>query len=158
MTKKSTNKPSAADLIPLIVADVYQLAGAFRRWGDTIAGKAGQTQARWQVLSAASVGNSTVAQVARRLGLARQGVQRMADLLVTDGLAEYAYNHNNVRSPHLRLTQRGKELLDTLTKTAVAYHKELAEGLSTQELQTALVVLRKLCMQLDRDLNMESPD
>ncbi|MGC1781627.1 MAG: MarR family transcriptional regulator [Acidobacteriaceae bacterium] len=149
--KKTAESKLSRDTIPLLVADVFQLAGAFRRWGDSIAAEVGQTQARWQVLSAASVGDRTVAQLARRLGLSRQGVQRAADLLVADGLAQYAENPHNERSPHLRLTKTGTQSLATLTAAASAYHQQLAEGLSMKELETALVVLRKLRMQLERD-------
>ena len=154
--RKSSNAQRAADAIPLLVADVYQLAGAFRRWGDTIAGERGQTQARWQVLSAASSGDGTVPQLAQRLGVARQAVQRLADLLTEDGLATFVDNPKNLRSPFLRLTRPGKDLLDTLTKTASTYHQELAEGLSVKEIEIALVVVRKLCSQIDRDLNAEN--
>ncbi len=150
MTKTADSKLSR-DTIPLLVAEIYQLAGAFRRWGNSIAADVGQTQARWQVLSAASVGDPTVAQLARRLGLSRQGVQRTADLLVEDGLAQYSNNPNNERSPRLRLTHAGKKALGTLTAAATAYHAELAAGLSREELEIALVVLRKFRMQLESD-------
>ena len=149
--KNAESKNPAAETIPLLVADVFQLAGAFRRWGDSIAGEVGQTQASWQVLSAGCAGDRTVPQLARRLGLSRQGVQRSADRLVSDGLAEYAANLDNQRSPHVRLTGRGKQALAKLTAAAGAYHKELSEGLSRNELESALVVLRKLCMHLERD-------
>ncbi len=41
-------------LLPLIVADIFELAGRFHFDGETIAATVGQTQARWQVMSAAS--------------------------------------------------------------------------------------------------------
>lgn len=152
MAKKSSTKRFSSSFVPLIVADVFQLAGSFRRWGDRIASDSGQTQARWQILSAASAEDVSVAQIARRLGVARQGVQRVADLLVDDSLAKYAENPRNARSPHLRLSQQGERLLQKLTAAADRYHHELAEGFSAEELETAAVVLRKLCLQLDRDL------
>jgi DNA-binding MarR family transcriptional regulator len=110
------------------------------------------------VLSAAASGDRTVAQLAQRLGVARQAVQRLADLLTEDGLAIYVDNPNNLRSPLLRLTHPGKDLLDALTKTADTYHQELAEGLSVKEIEIALVVVRKLYSQIDRDLNAEGAD
>jgi DNA-binding MarR family transcriptional regulator len=149
--KKTAESKLSRDTIPFLVADIYQLAGAFRRWGDSIAAEVGQTQTRWQVLSAASAGDRTVAELARRLGISRQGVQRTADLLVTDGLVQYAKNPDNERSPHLCLTRAGTQSLATLTAAAGAYHEQLAEGLTMKELEIALVVLRKLRMQLERD-------
>ena len=65
-----------------LVEDVFELSGAFRREGRIIARAEGQTHARWQLLNAALGGDKTVSQIARRLGLARQGVRRVADILV----------------------------------------------------------------------------
>lgn len=146
---------TGSDFVPGIVADVFELAGAFRHWGDTIAGPVGQTQARWQVLSAAVDGNSSVAQLARRLGVTRQAVQRIADLLVADRLAVYRRNPLNARSPLLRLTKQGHELLKSLSGAAEKHHRELAEGLSLEELRTAAIVLGKMRLQLERDRLLE---
>ena len=79
---------SAQTLVPLIVADIYEIAGRFRDQGEAIARTVGQTQARWQVLSAASGRPHTVPQIARVLGVTRQNVQRIADLLVEEGAAD----------------------------------------------------------------------
>ncbi len=55
-------------------------AGLLTAAGDVLARPAGQTSARWQVLAAVEDAPATVADVARALGLARQSVQREADL------------------------------------------------------------------------------
>lgn len=60
--------------------------------GELLAKRAGQTLARWLVLEAVEGAPSAVADVARRLGQAGQGVQRYADLLVSEGLASYLGN------------------------------------------------------------------
>ncbi|MGH9617066.1 MAG: MarR family winged helix-turn-helix transcriptional regulator [Acidobacteriaceae bacterium] len=146
---------TSADAVALIVADIFQLAALLRRRGGVIAKKAGQTQPRWQVISAASSGNITVAQLARRLGVSRQGVQRVADMLVKDGLARFTKNRDNMRSPHLQLTKPGKKLLVELTENAATYNEELAEGLTEQELQSALIVLGKFRLQMDRDFILD---
>jgi DNA-binding MarR family transcriptional regulator len=95
----------AQSMLPLIVADVYRLAGRFRDNGEAIARTVGQTQARWQVMSAASAEPHTVPQIARVLGVTRQNVQRIADLLVAEGLAQYEDNPDHRASLHLVLTR-----------------------------------------------------
>ena len=135
---------SDRELIPLIVADVFELAGSFREFGDSIAGKVGQTQARWQVLSAASTGDKTVPQIARRLGYARQSVQRVADLLVADEIVQYVPNPDHQRSPLVRLSGKGERQLRKLTAAADHMHRQLARGFDPNELAVALRVLRKL--------------
>jgi DNA-binding MarR family transcriptional regulator len=120
----------AQDLMPAIVADVYELAGRFRDYGEAIAKTVGQTQTRWQVLSAASARPRSVPQIARVLGVTRQNVQRIADLLVAEGSAQYQGNPDHRASPHLALTRRGRTALDALTKAAGGYHARLARRLS----------------------------
>ena len=65
---------------------VIRLHGQLTAAGDALARPAGQSSARWQVLAGAEGGRSSVADVARLLGLARQSVQRVADLLESEGL------------------------------------------------------------------------
>jgi DNA-binding MarR family transcriptional regulator len=114
------------ELLPLIIADVYELAGALRRRGDEIAQTAGQTQARWQVLSAASDPGRSVPQIARRLGVTRQNVQRIADGLVSQGLAQFSANPDHRTSQYLQLSQTGRAALRKLTRAASVRNMELA--------------------------------
>ena len=72
----------ATPQIPLLVADLYEAAGALRRHGDRLAAAAGQSQARWQLVSVASAGGWTVPRIAHRLGITRQAVERVADDLL----------------------------------------------------------------------------
>jgi DNA-binding MarR family transcriptional regulator len=97
-----------------LVAEIFELAGALRRDGEAIAKLAGQTQARWQVMWIAATGRLSVAMIARRLGLARQSVQRVADAIVADGHASFEPNPDHQRSPLLILTIAGQAVLDTI--------------------------------------------
>jgi DNA-binding MarR family transcriptional regulator len=131
-------------LLPLIVADVYELAGRFRENGEAIARSGGQTQARWQVLSAASGGQHTVPQIARRLGVTRQNVQRIADILVAERLAGFAPNPDHRGSPHLVLTSRGETALAQLTTAAASHNRELARQLADIDIKAVHRSLRRL--------------
>ncbi|MGH6981993.1 MAG: MarR family winged helix-turn-helix transcriptional regulator [Stellaceae bacterium] len=130
------NKRTAADtdLMPLILADIYELAGRLRARGDGIAATVGQTQARWQVLSAASGDPLSVPQIARRLGVTRQAVQRIADLLTDEGFAAYADNPDHKSSPHLVLTKTGRDALARLTRTARAGQENLVEAMDAVDI------------------------
>jgi len=142
--------------IPLIIADVYELAGRFRDCGEAIARTVGQTQARWQVLSAASAEPHSVPQLARVLGVTRQNVQRIADLLVAEGSAQYQDNPDHRASPHLVLTKRGRTALDQLTKAAGGYHARLAKKLSPAEMTSIQRGLRRL-LEAMTDIDPLSP-
>lgn len=90
-----------SDEIARLVADVFELAGLLRRSGEVVAAREGHTQARWQLLSVVSDRALTVPQAARRLGVTRQGVQRVANDLVVCGLAELRHNPDHRTSPLL---------------------------------------------------------
>src|SRR6202044_3828144 len=127
------NEANPQTLVPIIIADIYELAGRFREYGDAIAQTVGQTQARWQVMSAASAEPHTVPQIARVLGVTRQNVQRIADLLVAEGSAEYRDNPDHRASPHLILTRNGRTALERITQAAAGYHAALTQELSAAE-------------------------
>lgn len=141
-------RPDAA-VVPPIIADIYELAGALRARGDKIAGAIGQTQARWQVMSAASGAAVTVPQIARRLGLSRQAVQRIADLLVEDQVVRFADNPDHQSSPHLILTETGRDALARLTRIARKGHEELAAKLKSIDLVALRRDLRALLVAVD---------
>jgi DNA-binding MarR family transcriptional regulator len=105
-----------------LVAEVFELAGALRRDGERIAKLAGQTQARWQVMWIAATGRFSVAMIARRLGITRQSVQRVADEIVAEGLANFEPNPDHQRSPLLILTDTGQTVLDTINAQVSQTH------------------------------------
>jgi DNA-binding MarR family transcriptional regulator len=139
-------------LLPLIVADIYELAGRFREDGEAVARTVGQTQARWQVMSAASAGSHTVPQIARRLGVTRQNVQRIADLLVQENWATFEANPDHKSSPYLALNARGQAALAQITKAAGQSHAQIARRLSGTDIGALHRGLRRLIEALnDRD-------
>jgi DNA-binding MarR family transcriptional regulator len=144
MTRKDTSRAKAARQVPIVVADIYELAGRLREHGEAIAATVGQTQARWQVLSAASGRPQTVPQIARVLGVTRQNVQRIADLLVAEGAAEYHGNPDHRASPHLILTKSGRTALERITQAAAGYHAALTQKLSASEVASLQRGLRRL--------------
>jgi DNA-binding MarR family transcriptional regulator len=138
-----------AYLVPLVIADLYELAGAFRRRGEEIARDVGQTQARWQVLSAASDVAKTVPQLARTLGVSRQNVQRIANALVRDRLARFVDNPDHRSSPHVVLSDEGRGTLAGLTRVARSRHRALAARLKGIDLAALRRDLRQIQAALD---------
>lgn len=120
--------------VALLVADVYELAGLLRHAGEEIAAGQGQTQARWQLLSVASDPPLSVPQAARRLGISRQAVQRVANDLVADGLVEFTANPDHRTSPLLTLTDAGNETLAEITRAASRFNRELAAALGERRM------------------------
>ncbi len=113
---------------------MLQLNGLLIAAGDEMARPAGQTSARWQVLAAADHAPMTVAQIARALNLARQSVQRVADLLEADGLAEYVENPGHRRARLLALTPTGRRALHAIQAAQRVWADELGAGIGEAEL------------------------
>ncbi|WP_042435940.1 MarR family winged helix-turn-helix transcriptional regulator [Streptacidiphilus anmyonensis] len=137
------------DELPLLVADIFEAAGALRRSGELLAGAEGQTQARWQLMSVVSEPPQSVARAARRLGVARQGVQRIAGNLVADGLAEFRDNPDHRTSPLLALTDAGQRALGAITARADVAHQVIGAGISEEDLALARSVLQRLTRQTE---------
>jgi DNA-binding MarR family transcriptional regulator len=132
------------DAFALFVADIYDIAGVLRRYGELVAGEAGQTQARWQLMSVVSEGDWTVPVAAERLGTSRQAVQRIANELVDEGLATFTENPRHRRSPFVHLTSRGVRTLTRITAAARRRERALHARLAALDLDAARSVVREV--------------
>jgi DNA-binding MarR family transcriptional regulator len=139
--------------IQRLAADLFEVAGAMRRDGEAIARRAGQTQARWQVMWIAAAGGLTVPAIARRLGVTRQNVQRIANDLAADGLATFNANPDHRRSPLLGLTPRGRAVLDEINHAAARRNLYTAAQLGDDGTRR----LRELLDHVRRALRTPSP-
>ena len=104
----------------LLIADVLELAGASRRTSEAIARPLGQTTARWHVLSVVSEEALTVSGAARRLGLARQNVQRVVNDLLGEGLVEASDNPDHRTALLIKTTAAGGRVLAELVRASDA--------------------------------------
>ena len=129
---------------------VFRLNGQFLAIAEELARPAGLTAARWQVLGAVLREPLTVAGIARAMGMTRQGVQRTADLLVDQGLAEYLPNPAHRRAKLLRPTDDGYAAVRRIDPGHAVMARRLAEALGTPELARTLDTLTTLATTLDK--------
>ncbi|HUZ76121.1 MAG TPA: MarR family winged helix-turn-helix transcriptional regulator [Chloroflexota bacterium] len=148
---------SNPEVFALLVADIYDAAGVLRRYGERTALSAGQTQARWQVLSVVSEGEWTVPRAADRLGTSRQAVQRIANELVGDGLALFIENSRRRRSPFVVLTPAGRGVLATITEQAQDSNRQLFAKLGDLDLDAVRSTLRQLTSLVRSTLKRDDP-
>ena len=87
----------------------FRLNGQLLAVAEELARPVGLTAAWWQVLGAALGEPQSVSEIARAMGLTRQSVQRIADLLVERGLAAYADNPAHRRAKLVTPTSAGRE-------------------------------------------------
>jgi DNA-binding MarR family transcriptional regulator len=144
---------AAAEALTELILEVFRLNGRLLAAGDRITSRFGQTSARWQVLGAIPDEPRTVADIARVMGLTRQSVQRTADLLEEDGLVEYAENPAHRRAKLVRLTPRGRRLLDRIDDAQAewANHLAAASGLDEREVRRTLRVASRFREAAERN-------
>ncbi|HVE81997.1 MAG TPA: MarR family transcriptional regulator [Myxococcales bacterium] len=139
----NTRSP-AGDAFSALVVQVLRLGGLLTAAGDALSKPAGQSSARWQVLAAADHAPMTVAQIARALGFARQSVQRVADLLEAEGLAEYRDNPEHLRAKLLHLTARGRAALAEIQQAQRGWANEVGAELGEADLKKASAILGRV--------------
>jgi DNA-binding MarR family transcriptional regulator len=140
----------AGDALTDLVMQVVRLIRDFTAAGEALAKPSGQTLARWLVLEAVQDQPATVAQIARQWHLARQGVQRLADLLVRDGLAVYEPNPAHRRAKLLRLTPAGRSTLLRVQAAQRTWADALGAELGEADLRRASAVLDKVLDAVSR--------
>ena len=127
-----------------VLVEVFRANGLLLAAGDRLAGPAGLTSARWQVLGVVDHAPATVAQVARTMGLTRQTVRQTADALVRDKLVELVDNPAHRRARLMTLTDTGRTALRYVEERQAGWANAIAERLPLSDLRACLGVLRDL--------------
>ena len=128
---------------------VFRLNGRFLSVAEELAGPAGLTAARWQVLGAVLTEPLPVSGIARAMGITRQSVQRIADLLVDQGLAEYVANPAHRRAKLLRPTVEGRAAVSRIDPAHAEFAARLAEELGEEQFARTVQVLERLAAAMD---------
>ncbi|MFD5426939.1 MarR family winged helix-turn-helix transcriptional regulator [Streptomyces sp. NPDC127084] len=116
------------ELLSSTALNIFRLNGQFLAVADELARPAGLTAAWWQVLGAVLNEPLPVSGIARAMGITRQSVQRIADLLVARELAEYAPNPAHRRAKLLRPTATGRAAIERIDPG----HADLAARLAAE--------------------------
>ncbi len=127
-----------------LLIEVFRVNGLLLAAGDELAAPSGLTSARWQVLGVVDHAPTTVAQVARIMGLTRQSVQQTADALARDRMIEYRDNPRHRRAKLLELTDRGRTALRAVEERQAEWANAIGERLPLPELRTTTGTLRDL--------------
>lgn len=154
-----SREPRPQDLLSRSALGVFRLNGQFLAVAEELARPAGLTAAWWQVLGAVLGEPLPVSGVARVMGgglgvsprkhRTRQSVQRIADLLVEKGLAEYRPNPAHRRAKLLAPTEEGRAAIGRIDPGHAAFADQLARAFGEAELADAVRVLERLSTVLD---------
>jgi DNA-binding MarR family transcriptional regulator len=146
---------SADDAFQDVLLALFQLHGRVLEAADVMSGGFGLTGARWQVMKVAARQALTVSQIARRLGLKRQSVQRTVDQLAGQGLVELAPNADHQRASLVGLSAEGKRILAALESRQQAWLGRCLRGLGPAELESLARSLGELSERVGQATSRE---
>jgi len=127
----------------LFVMSVFRLNGQIVEAGESISGSVGQTSSRWQVLGSTHV-PQTAAEIARRLGISRQGVQRVANVLMEEGLIASSPHPTDQRTFLLELTPRGRAVMAEIYSQQLKWSSAVEKVLDVDRMRKATQLLSEL--------------
>lgn len=142
-------KTEAGKLLTEIVLLTFRLEGGFLAAADRISGPAGLTAARWKVLGAVLKEKRSVAEIGRVMGLARQSVQRLADILVAEGLASYEDNPAHKSAKLLAPTKEGYARIARLADRQTGWVNRASQGIDAAELAATRDMLARLITHVE---------
>ncbi|WP_411744597.1 MarR family winged helix-turn-helix transcriptional regulator [Reinekea sp.] len=134
-----------------IVLEVFKLGGFLIREGDQMGLEYGVTSARWKILGALYIAGEpqTASQIARRMGLTRQAVQRLVDAMHKDGFLLFHQNPDHKRAKLISLSDYGNEIYLKLYEEQSGWATSCSAGITQEELKTTLSVLKRISNNID---------
>ena len=148
---RSPPHPDGPEALTALILEVFRLNGRLISSGDRLVSDLNLTSARWQVLGAAGLAPTPqpVAWLARAMGLHRQGVQRIVNELVAEGILTLEENPHHRRARLVRLTSKGERLFEAADRRQKPWARQLAKGLGSKTIAAARDVLKTLRERLE---------
>ena len=134
-----------------VILTTFRLNARLLEAAQELAANGGLTAAWWQVLGGILDQPRTVAAIGRQMGMTRQGVQRVADLLVAHHLAEYQPNPAHRRAKLLACTEAGYWAIRRISFVAHPFSNRIGAQLAADELRNTLTTMRHLVALLEAD-------
>lgn len=142
-----------------LVLAIFEANGRLVDAGNALVQPIGLTTAWWQVLGALGYAPAplSVAQIARNMGLTRQAVQRVADLLEKHGLVRFEPNPHHKRAKLVLLTSAGQAALSEAEAASLPLDLQIRDRIGSERLAAALDVLKDLNAVIDETLAKPAP-
>ena len=134
----------AGTVLTDVILETFRLNARLLEVAQTFAAQGEMTAARWQVLGGVIDEPRSVADVGRRMGVTRQSVQRIADVLVERGLAEYRPNPAHRRAKLLACTEAGYWAIRRISIAQHPWADAVGAEIGADALRQALATLRAL--------------
>lgn len=145
----ATKRSKGGDAVSQMLLMTFRLNGAFLTAGDRISAPSGLTSARWQILGTVMFGDMTVSQIARLMGLSRQSVQRISNILRDEGLTELIDNPDDQRAKLVSATPAGRAAMHTLTERQHVWANATSDGFADADIAACVELMGKIADRLD---------
>jgi DNA-binding MarR family transcriptional regulator len=142
----------AGQVLTDLILTTFRLNGRLMDVAQEMAAQGGITAAWWQVLGGVLDRPRSVAEIARLMGMTRQGVQRVADLLVARQLAEYRRNPAHQRAKLLACTEAGYWAIRRIGLAQRPFADRIGAEVGADELRAALTTMRHLVDVLEAEI------
>jgi DNA-binding MarR family transcriptional regulator len=139
------------DTLTEVILKIFRLNGALIENGNQLVKPLGLTSARWQILGAIATNNNPTScpQIAKMMGITRQGALKQLDLLEEEGLVEAIENEKNERSPLFDLTPKGRKQYASAMKLQEKWVLKLMKNLNQEDIKSTASTLGQLIMNLE---------
>jgi DNA-binding MarR family transcriptional regulator len=144
-------RTEAGYLLTDVIIATFQLDGRLMEIARRLARRGGITATEWRVLGGVLDEPRSVAEIARLMGMTRQGVQRFADQLVGRGLAEYRPNPAHRRAKLLACTDAGHWAIRQIALAQRPWADRIGGQIRAAQLTETLTTIRRLLATLDAD-------
>ena len=141
----------AGEALTDLILTTFRLNGRLMDVAQEMASQGGLTAAWWQVLGGVLDRPRSVADVGRLMGMTRQGVQRVADLLVARHLAEYRPNPAHQRAKLLACTEAGFWAIRRIGLVQRPFADRIGADVGADRLRATLITMRQLVDLLEAD-------
>jgi DNA-binding MarR family transcriptional regulator len=139
----------AGEAFTELILEIFKFNGRLLAAGDLLAKPLSLTSSRWQVLGAIEEQPLPVAQIARNMGLARQNVQRLADVLQEEGFVAYNPNPDHQTAKLVCLTDKGQRVVKQIARHQTLWANQVASTVGAADIENALTLIKKLRSRLD---------
>ena len=139
----------AGEALTDVIIATFRLNGRLMDFARERARVGGLTATEWQVLGGVLDDPHSVAEIGRRMGMTRQGVQRVADRLVDRGLAEYRPNLAHRRAKLMACTDAGYWAIRQITLVQGPWADRIGAEIGAAELREALATIRRMIATLE---------
>ncbi len=134
-----------------LILESFRLHARLMEAAQRLAAEGGLTAAWWQVLGGVLDEPRTLAETGRRMGVSRQAVRRIADLLVERGFAEYRPNPAHRRAQLLACTEAGYWAIRQIGLAQAPWVERIGAHVGAEELHRTHATMQRLVEAIEAD-------